>query len=440
MPSLLAGRYVEPAQRLNFMIMEALQMHPYVEVVEMWGDGFCDWDDAASVRENFERRFGSDFDFDLILVQELSGQTEHADFLRELGIPMGIIFHECRAPYYDRLGCDEVLQLVRPAFAMFMNGDELIRCCVREAESSVLTVAPVAIALNVMRFNGPVTPPTPGEEGRSQADGDIDGRDIDVILPGMATVWYPLRRRLLVLVQRQVVTHADRLPRVSMETYANVLRRSKIVLTDSSAFRLALQKLGEAACSGALVMGEIPLDEASTYRDIIVPLAMNSTDEELADTIAWWLVNDDARRLWAHRAQAVCRERLTVRRYADVLLDAFEDFERKQFGVVVQTSLRLGCRAVQAWLRDELVGPNAWCDTTFADYSHYGELPDYEALRARAESDAVYWQAVAMLIGSGWIVYGLFSHVRRVRAVLAPVVRRVALCLFVSLRRTRRAD
>jgi hypothetical protein len=338
--------------------MEVLSMHPDVACVAIWGDDFCDWEHNLTAEDNFKRKFGGAGTFDFVVAQQIPGANAHDDranaLLAALGMPVGIIFHDCHIKP-EQFGCDEVMRLVKPVFAIFPNHYEMALCCLLEADRSVLT-GPVRFAINTMRFTGVVSP-----------SGSNDCRDIDIVALGPDPP-VQLRRQVAQHLGREVALLGGNIDRNA--TYPQILARSKVFLAGSAALE---QQLGEAACSGALVVAELSIYAPPAFRDMIVPIESNAGDEALGETVAWWLANDAARLLRTHRAQTICREQFSARRFADVLLDAFEDSEGKKFGVILQPS-RL----------------------------HPGRLHEAADSHIREETEQYIWSVAVILIGAGW--------------------------------------
>jgi hypothetical protein len=416
-----AASYVdarEGGDRLLFAVMEALAVHPQVSQVELWGTGFCDWeelDTIGSVRDKFQRRFGADGveGFDFVLVAQRAGFRRDAPtFLRELGIPLGVILDDCAVSRKDERGCDDILQVLEPAFAIFASGVEMLQCCVRQSERTLFAVGPPHFALNDARFRGPVTldsspdSGSPSSESHNGDGTDPDGRDVDVVLPGtIEEVWSPVKAGIAAALGRQarVQMMADDGRDGDVVAWMATLRRAKIVVVDSSAFGLPVGALGEAACSGALVIGEVPQQAYETYVDMVVPLAANASDGAVGEVIVWWLEHGELRRQWTHRARALCRERLSIRGFVDVLLDAHEESAAHEFGISIQVAFHLACRATAGWQYDS--GSNTWCDDLVRELSFYGSKPDGDPARSAARWSAMWWKRIAVVMSVGWVAH-----------------------------------
>lgn len=74
-----------------------------------------------------------------------------------------------------------------------------------------------------------------------------------------------------------------------LSDFADDLAQSKICFVTSSRWGYSVQKYGEAAAAGCLMIGTIPLDRQADMAQFIVPISNNDTDEHILETINFWL-------------------------------------------------------------------------------------------------------------------------------------------------------
>jgi hypothetical protein len=53
-------------------------------------------------------------------------------------------------------------------------------------------------------------------------------------------------------------------------------------------FHYQLQKFAETALAGALIISDVPLDDDSGWRDVIVEVSNRMNDTQLATVVSWW--------------------------------------------------------------------------------------------------------------------------------------------------------
>lgn len=305
--------YMEKSMRTMWGLVEVLSLHPNIGHVLVYGPDFCGYDASRSILDNAAHVFPG-IVFDFVLIEYVVGQHQLTMYkkLDELPIPVVAIFHECQA-----LGrCDKMIVQSNLDIVLFSETSEMLRFA-HLVSDRIFAVAPQAIAVATNRFNGD----------------PFGERPTDILLVGNLMRIYPFRRHLAKLIEDKRLKGVI-LPRqtTSITQYAEALSKAKVVLITSSVMRMPLKKYAEAACSGALVVGDIPLFMSKEIAQITTPINHDMSDAQLIKTIEDAL-NDPKREEIAARRQDICRNLFGSQRYIEIMLESLDDFEGKRLGV-----------------------------------------------------------------------------------------------------------
>ncbi len=191
-------------------------------------------------------------------------------------------------------------------------------------------------------------------------------RDIDVLTVGaMSASVYPLRTRIAHIVassaEKSGINHyhyehpgyweirnsnttlADTVKQ--FQAYASILKRAKIVITDSSRFLYGVGKYAEIPAAGALVIADLPTERQEDLRQFVVPVHMDMSDDDIWTIIVTWLHNREAR-----IARAAVGQRITLKKYTndhsiDVILEAYVRLKQGLYGIWFPYEFSLECRS-----------------------------------------------------------------------------------------------
>jgi hypothetical protein len=166
-------------------------------------------------------------------------------------------------------------------------------------------------------------------------------RDIDVLLTGTINEqFYPLRARWLKLIRSgkfpsdlRVVHHPHPGKRAAdigdserkVREYAELLKRSKLVLGCTSKFRYALARFPEAMAAGAVPVTDLPHDAAfvSTASNYVVAVSADWSDEDLVQNIVLQLTEHVDMNVFRSRIlRSIYCEHYTTEIYARLLRNA----------------------------------------------------------------------------------------------------------------------
>jgi hypothetical protein len=96
-----------------------------------------------------------------------------------------------------------------------------------------------------------------------------------------------------------------------------------------------LQKYGEAALAGCLIMGSIPLDRHSAFKSFVVPLSMSDTDATIAETIDYWLSHEEERLQKTQLAQEYFQRHFLHQNYVYDLVKWIRLAQQGQRGLIL---------------------------------------------------------------------------------------------------------
>ena len=202
-------------------------------------------------------------------------------------------------------------------------------------------------------------------------------RDIDVLVVGARDHFvYPIRARMAELIRKGLIkngyvhNHPGYVfPNKTVEqteaqvhTYAALLRRAKIVVSDSSRYGYALGKYSEVPLSGCLVLGDTPAEREAEFRSYIVEVSMKMTDDEILKIIHYWITHDSEREARAQRGQSIVLHSYTWDHSIDDALDAALMYREKQFGLFHKYPYSSKCHPLDNTLVKQAM-LNNWCSS-----------------------------------------------------------------------------
>jgi hypothetical protein len=128
----------------------------------------------------------------------------------------------------------------------------------------------------------------------------------------------------------------------------SLLRRSKIVVGDSSVFKYGLQKLTEIPGAGALLLTDMPQERQPLFSQFIVEVTQDHmrVEEALVRLVEYWLDHDEERKQRASLGQYLALSQMTFDDDVDGLIHAFSDYKRKRFGIKLWHPISVGCSVV----------------------------------------------------------------------------------------------
>lgn len=325
----------------------AAKQHPHIEAT-FWGVGFKLYNDAATVEQNLVQRFGSIY-FDVLYVfgivpnhEIVAVSSQTAVMLRE---------HEC----WDQR-CAPFITGNNVSIGLFPYAQEIIDYA-NISNRRVFAHSPHAAHVPYF-YNASETVAT-------QA-----ARSVSVLLAGARTPEvYPLRHRFSGLLDQfnnsllykhpGYEIHATGAPApdepyfeeahpIEHEAikYGRLLQSSKICVMDASVYGYALQKYAQAALAGCLIVGDIPRERAAQWRQFVVEVSVDDTDDHIVKTINWWLQHDNARLKRVRAGQAWAMRHATWDTWVDDTVAAYNLWHERRYGLYFPHGFELTCAPV----------------------------------------------------------------------------------------------
>lgn len=85
-----------------------------------------------------------------------------------------------------------------------------------------------------------------------------------------------------------------------------------------------LRKFVESAFAGALVVSDMPCQDEAFWRQVVVALPTDASEDEIARTVRWWLAHDAERLAWVTRAQRLVSAKYSYQAVARLMLEEAE--------------------------------------------------------------------------------------------------------------------
>ncbi|MEX0717774.1 MAG: glycosyltransferase [Planctomycetaceae bacterium] len=314
-PRLLWDRKMSPVRR---HAVAALARRTDVEVV-LSGPGWPDYDAARTLRQNMARILP---EADAILWYKPLGSPEVPALVApaDRDVPAVCAYNECYWP--DRRALREC-QASRTDLAVCHHRNDMARFEPVSGEDR----APRTVWI-----------PHAADEMFARAVRRWEERDIACLLTGAVDPdVYPLRTRLARLIAAGRLQGAEVLPHpgyrldspaaceAQERRYAEMLGRTKLVLTTGSRYGYGLAKYPEAALAGAGLAGDVPPDFAETLGPHMVRLSLEDSDQELCAKVREALADDEQLRGLAARGQLAAAEAHSMELYAERLVTAIRE-------------------------------------------------------------------------------------------------------------------
>lgn len=127
------------------------------------------------------------------------------------------------------------------------------------------------------------------------------------------------------------------------------LGSSKICFVTASMWGYSVQKYGEAAAAGCMIIGTIPYDRQSDFREFVVEISNDNSDKKIANTLKYWLdpAREEERLRRTEKAQNYFIQKFSGRRYVEDVVMWIRLAQRGQKGLMLPyevSSLSLSTR------------------------------------------------------------------------------------------------
>lgn len=158
-------------------------------------------------------------------------------------------------------------------------------------------------------------------------------KDIDVLLAGIiASRVYPFRARLEKFMHSGRLKHRRLFhyehpgyrilnPMEQLDSFADALSRSRIVLTCSSSFKYALAKYPEIMACRSAVAGDIPDERQEWFRQNLIELTPGMPDKQIEDVLESYLSNEEKLRAVTDSGYNYTQENFNILRWTEKFME-----------------------------------------------------------------------------------------------------------------------
>ncbi|KAJ3070916.1 hypothetical protein HDU98_006052 [Podochytrium sp. JEL0797] len=132
--------------------------------------------------------------------------------------------------------------------------------------------------------------------------------------------------------------------RKNQKAWSKVLATTQICVFDASIVKKAIRKFQESFLSGCVVASDVPYEMQDVFKDVMIPLSVDMTVDEINDTLQTYLQDKERLRWMAMEAFRRARAQWTCRNKVDRLLEAAEMVASGQRGYWMPFGFLAGCR------------------------------------------------------------------------------------------------
>ena len=144
------------------------------------------------------------------------------------------------------------------------------------------------------------------------------------------------------------------------EAFVTRLQQSKICMFDSSIIRKSIAKFYESFLAGCVVASDLPFEMEELYRDVIIVLPQDASEEHVAEVINAALQDEAELQRKAARALNIGLQHFTCHGKAERVLDAVQEFRDGFRGYIFPFGFRSGCQGYH-FLHQRGLALNPWC-------------------------------------------------------------------------------
>eukprot|EP01129_Flabellula_baltica_P005281 TRINITY_DN1899_c0_g1_i1.p1 TRINITY_DN1899_c0_g1~~TRINITY_DN1899_c0_g1_i1.p1 ORF type:complete len:398 (-),score=56.90 TRINITY_DN1899_c0_g1_i1:584-1777(-) len=330
---------------LFFNIYNATCSHPRVNVCEFWGYGWPGWDNTIGTEEgsggnvaaNIEKRYPG-IKFDVYITEPDRGHPLPELRLRSAPINC-ILVHETYCDDNGFAGCvgKDMIKYSNVIFFAYANSMSGLH---HHLSNQDKFGAEYSDKLFVHYPHSPI---------KNIYYGDVDAeREISILLIGKINGLYPIRQKIAKMIEENKIpgakirTHPGYHNLGTPENdqgltfqganiwqeqqYAKDLANSKIVFVSQSIRNYSLRKYQEVAMAGALMVGDIPPERQNEYRQSIVEIRVQDSEQSIVDKMKWWLTNDKERKQRARIGQKYALSKLSAEAHASALVASWDNY------------------------------------------------------------------------------------------------------------------
>ena len=312
-------RYTTQMLRIEFDYYKAAQSDPYINA-HLWGEGFAGYNSRISLKRNLQNKYPG-VKFDVIFIQtppKFRFSQKIYDGLKEISDETVVIFrfHECRYGI-----CEPHIQDTGASIALFAYARDM-QLYPHLRRDILMVHLPHVVHAPLFNNVSHLSPK----------------RKTSVLLTGRQASAYPFRARLHYLLEDHQIKGASsrKHPTYTMANgkaaslkaiekqeidYVRSLESAKIVLVTASRGRLRLIKYGEAAVAGALIVGNIPLGSEFEFKNIMVEIKPEYSDDKILRILEHYLSHPEERDIIVSQARRLFLSKYTTGHFLEWLQD-----------------------------------------------------------------------------------------------------------------------
>jgi len=306
--------------RIEFDYYHAANMDPHIKAF-LWGEGFPGYNSKLSFRENVQNKFPN-IKFDIVFIQtppKYRFSDKVYEGLKEMsddGTAVIFRFHECRYGI-----CEPHIHNTGASIALFAYARDIQ--LYPHLTEDILMVH-LSHVVHAPLFNN-ISHLSPK-------------RTTAVLLTGRLASAYPFRTRLYQLIESGKIkgAKARKHPTYTMvegkissvqkiesqeRDYIRSLESAQIVFVTASRSHLRLIKYGETAAAGALIVGDIPLGSEYEFKNIMVEIKPEYSDDKIIEIVQHYLDHPEEREDIVSQARQLFLSKYTTRHFFEWLQD-----------------------------------------------------------------------------------------------------------------------
>lgn len=332
--------YTSMMDRYFFEQLEACDRHPQMNCT-LWGPGFDGYQESATLEDNIAMRHGAAEHYQVHFFQPGYPPVSFSSVDPPRGVVRAQRFNEDWGSFNAHRW-----QSLRVGIVMFSFAQDMFEGAARFAVAEATVIGGGGAARGPYDGNVFVHAPMGADPNVYFADYEnYHGNKVDGLLVGAAAPsCYPMRARIKQMIDTGVlpgvVRHHPGYTLSSLEQhgkqraeYAAALRSARLSYVTAMHYRHRLQKFSEGALSGTLMLGTLPQEREELFRDIMVELREDDSDEYITAVAHWWLEHESERRAVARLAEEIGRRLFTWdSTFADRLFNAYQRLQRGETG------------------------------------------------------------------------------------------------------------
>lgn len=215
---------------------------------------------------------------------------------------------------------------------------------------------------------------------------DWESKTYDAVLFGKINSYYPLRTTVAKAIQagQTFIKNPTKLPELDpnwealekpkelnwsdsshdmqrkiLKDFAINMRQSKICVFDGSIEQKFIRKFSQAMLSGCVIASDLPNDHDTVLKKNIIELKLNSTIEEINESIKEALLDEQELKRKASVLLRYARQHLTSTRELDLMIESADRYRNGERGYWFPTAFSSFCRRYNA--EDPKIVPE-WCN------------------------------------------------------------------------------